>query len=532
MSKNTRLPSSMSHRFGQIPSANISRSKFDLSHAHKTTFDGGYLIPIHCAEVLPGDTINLNMTAFVRLATPLHPFMDNLKISSFFFFVPNRLLWENWEKFNGAQDDPADSTDFVLPTMTSTAGTGYLENSIFDHMVLPTKIPGLVHNTLHLRAYNKIYNQWFKDENLIDNVSENVSDGPDSPGDYQLLRRGKRQDYFTSSLPWPQKGDSVTIPLGTSAPITGIAHASQTYAGSGAVGYETDGTGSIVYASSTNLSTVSSYMEEDPNNPGFPNIRADLTDAAGATINELRQSVSIQEFLEKDARGGTRYTEIIKAHFNVTSPDARLQRAEYLGGGSSPISVSALPQTSETNTTPQGNLAAVGTANLNRHGFSKSFTEHGVIIGLVSVQADLTYQQGLARMYSRSTRQDFFWPNFQDLGEQTILNKEIYAQGSADLAADAAVFGYIPRYDEYRETNSEITGLFRSNATASLDTWHLSQEFSSLPTLAATFINDTPPIERVVAVTTEPEFLFDSFFKISAVRPISTYGVPGGLGRL
>ncbi|QCQ84742.1 major capsid protein [Blackfly microvirus SF02] len=520
-----KIPSVMSHSFSQVPKAEIPRSSFDRSSGRKTTFNSGYLVPVFCDEVLPGDTFNLTATFFARLATPLHPIMDNMRLTSFFFFVPFRLLWDNWQKFMGEQDNPGDSTDFLVPQMLAPAG-GYAANTIYDYFALPTQVAGYAHWSFPFRAYNLIYNQWFRDQNLQNSVTVLKGDTNDPPATYTLLRRGKRHDYFTSCLPWPQKGPGVDIPLGTSAPVVSTSPGAAIQFASNAnpaaltnLNLAGGANSGVTQASATTagqmtLATAGSHM------------MADLTNATAATINQLRQAFQIQKLYERDARGGTRYTEIIRAHFNVTSPDARLQRPEYLGGGQSPINLYSVPQTSATDSqpTPQANLAAYGTVSGSNHGFTHSFTEHGIVLGLISVQADLNYQQGLERFWSRRTKFDFYWPALSHIGEQAVLNKEIYTQGTA---ADDQVFGYQERYAEYRYKPSTITGEFRSNFAQSLDTWHLAQDYSALPALNANFIVDNPPIARAIAVLNEPEFIMDSFMRLRCARPMPVYGVPG-----
>jgi hypothetical protein len=511
------------HTFSQVPEAKIPRSSFQRNSTNKSTIDAGILYPVFLDEVLPGDTHNMKATVFGRIATPLKPVMDNLFMDLHWFFCPTRLLWENWQKFNGEQDNPGDSIDFSIPTINGTID----EESLGDYLGLPTQTPAPISfSALPYRMYNLVWREWYRDQNLQASPAINDDDGPDDITDYTLLRRGKRRDYFSSALPFEQKGDPVTVPLGDSAPVHGIYF-------------------SLADTTPTNVDgsiNIGDPTYPPPSSQGKPIyygsaagaseelVYADLASASGFTINQLRQSFQIQKLLERDARGGTRYTEILRAHFGVISPDARLQRPEFLGGSTTMININPVAQTSDQlsggpgGETPQGNLAAYGTASMRKSGFVKSFTEHGYIMGLISVRADLTYQQGLHRLWSRTGRYDFFWPALSHLGEQAIESREIFADGSA---ADDDVWGYIPRWDEYRYKVSTVTGKFRSNATGTLHFWHYAQDFQTRPSLDGNYIEENPPIGRTLAVQDEPHLLLDCFFSLRSARPMPTYGVPG-----
>lgn len=534
------MRSVMKHQFSGVPSANIQRSVFDRSCGYKTTFDAGYLIPVYVDEALPGDSFKLKATMFARMLTPQKPIMDNVFLRTYFFSVPMRLVWNNFQRFMGERDpDPDSSIDYTIPQMVAPVTTGYAIGSLSDYLTIPTGIAELSHSSLWHRCYNLIWNSWFRDQNIQDSVTVDMDDGPDDPDDYVLKRVNKRHDYFTSALPWPQKGDAVTIDLGGTAPVVGTGEALYVTDGS-EIGqmkapstsqdlqYAANVTGKNIGDSSAAdgdyFDTTAPYLGVPTTTP--TGLQANLASVEAFTINSLRQSFQIQRLLERDARGGTRYIEQVKSHFNVDSPDLRATRPEYLGGSVSPLIVNAVAQTSDTDATvtPQGNLAAYAHVTDFKPGFTKSFTEHCLLLGLVCVNADLTYQQGLDRMFSRSTRYDFYFPVLSHLGEQEIYNKELYAQNDAN---DDLVFGYQERFAEYRYKRSNITGKYRSTASGTLDYWHLSQKFDSLPTLNSTFIEENPPIDRVVAVQDEPQFMFDSYFKIKCARPMPVYSVPG-----
>lgn len=530
----------MNHSFSQVPSANIKRTVFNRTHAYKTTFNGGYLIPFYLDEILPGDTFHLQATLFSRMATPIVPLMDNLYMDTFYFFVPNRLIWENWQRFMGEQDSPGDSTDYLLPTMQIGGhSASYHTGKLQDYFGLPTNIPaGNFYTSLPFRAYNLIWNEWFRDQNLQEPVLCPKGDGPDTSStcNMEILRRGKRHDYFTSALPWPQKGPGVEIPIGTGT--VPVITQSQEHTVSGIqqpLKFRNVQTNNVtpgnLWVNSSGEAALNNInpmtASETLQYPTNLIVDLDRSQAFSATINSLRQAFQLQKMYERDARGGTRYVEILRSHFGVISPDARLQRPEYLGGHSQPVLINPVQQTSSSDSTsPQGNLSAFAVTS-QQSGFSKSFVEHGYVIGLVSVRADLTYSQGIDRMWRRKTRFDFYWPTLAHLGEQVVFNSEIYINNGTPQYHESA-FGYQERFAEYRYKTSKTTNAFRHNfPDGSLNYWHLGQVYNTLPKLGPTFIQENPPIERVVAVPSQPHFILDTFIRLRCARPMPVYSVPG-----
>lgn len=538
----------------------LSRSTFDRSSSVKTSFNAGDIVPFFLEEVLPGDTFNVKTSKVVRMQTLLTPMMDNVYLDTYYFFVPNRLLWRHWKEFNGENTESAwlPETTYEVPQITAPANTGWAVGTIADYFGIPTGVPNLSVSALPFRAYALIMNEWFRDQNLSDplvvpdddatvagvNTGTFVSDVAKGGKPYIAA---KYHDYFTSCLPSPQKGPDVRIPSETAGeyPVVSLANKPINHAlftgsldwmsrsnGSPVTGYVQNGgstvLGIVTGSSSTRTGQVETRGGTDDVVPD--NLYAIASGGIGATINQLRLAFQIQKLYERDARGGSRYIEILKSHFGVTSPDSRLQRPEYLGGNRVPININQVIQQSGTgsgSTTPQGTVVGMSQTTDSHSDFIKSFTEHGFIIGVMVARYDHTYQQGLDRMWSRKDRFDYYWPVFANIGEQAVKNKEIYAQGNAE---DDQVFGYQEAWADYRYKPNRVTGEMRSAYTQSLDVWHLADDYSTRPTLSDSWIReDKSNIDRVLAVTSKNsnQFFADIYIQNRATRPMPMYSVPG-----
>lgn len=528
----------------RIEPAAVPRSRFINQWTRKTNFDAGFLIPIYVKEILPGDHVSLDVTAYVRMQTPIFPQFDNIRIDTFFFFVPNRLVWDNWVRFMGQQDSVGASTAYTVPVVNDLTIGGEAVNSIFDHMgiVVTGQVQAAARITpiaLPFRAYNLIFNEWFRDENIQNAMTVSKGDGPDSRTLYFNKRRAKAPDYFTTALPWPQKFTAPTVPIGGLAPVIGIGKINQAYGLANQAGWDTSG--AITYPFAEMIGTALGgtatntgyFIKGSAATGGIPQIFADLAATTGVAINTLRQAWLIQQLLERDARGGTRYTEIIRSHFGAISPDFRLQRPEYIGGGQSPLNITPIAQTTPVSGSGLGVLGGAGTA-AGTHRASYAATEHGFIIGVINARAETSYQQGVHRMWYRQTRFDYYWPTLAGLGEQAVLTKELYATGVS--ANDEAVFGYQERYHEYRTHTSEVVGIMRSTAAGTLDAWHLAEKFTSAPLLNNAFIEHNPPMARILAGgaaagSSGIAFLADILFNQSITRAMPMHGTPVALGR-
>lgn len=528
------------NRFAENPQVSVSRSRFQRNSDNKTTFNTGDLIPIYLDEVLPGDTHQIDLACVMRMATPIFPVMDNAFCDFYFFFVPNRLLWEHWKEFMGENRETAwtPKTEYSIPQVTAPTG-GWAEGTLADYLGLPTKVEGISVSALPGRAYGLIYNEWFRNQNVTQPTLVEVTDATttgkndgSATNDSAItlakpLKAAKVFDYYTGALPEPQKGEPIQLPMQGNAELKL---------------YNLNENEELEWpAPSSTAATLSGFTEilkingkqtglrVEANRNGNTNtgmLKADMSSVTAATINQLRQAFQIQKLLEKDARGGTRYREVLREHFGVISPDSRMQIPEYLGGYRLPINVSQVIQTSATdNTSPQGNTAALSVTTMSKGMFTKSFTEHGFIMGLAVVRTDQTYQQGIERMWSRKGRYDYYWPVLANIGEQAILNKEIYAQGGTK---DEEAFGYQEAWAEYRYKPSKVTALFRSNAQQSLDAWHYAQDYDKLPTLSTAWMEQgNAEMKRTLARSDQPDFIADFYFMNSTTRCMPVYSIPG-----
>lgn len=540
--------------FSTLPRADISRSTFDRSSSVKLTFNVGDVIPFYVDEVLPGDSFHVRTSKVVRMPALMTPIMDNIYLDTYYFFVPNRLVWEHWKEFNGENTQSAwlPTTEYNVPQITAP-DDGWNVGTLADYFGIPTGVKNLSVNALPFRAYALIMNEWFRDENLTDPLvipeGDATVQGVNTGNYIQDVAKGglpfkaaKYHDYFTSALPAPQKGPDVTIPIGnfTDVPVrTGANHSSGPspllssnlsipddkaapfyLTGSGTTGYvrmTSDPSSTIDFNGSYSFNPTNLWAQT-----------SGLSSATMATVNQLRLAFQVQKMYEKDARGGTRYIEILKSHFGVTSPDARLQRPEYLGGNRLPITINQVVQSSETtDTSPQGNTAAYSLTSDSHSDFRKSFVEHGFILGLMVARYDHTYQQGIERFWSRRTRFDYYWPVFANIGEQAVKNKEIYAQGTAE---DDEVFGYQEAWADYRYKPSRVAGEMRSSYPQSLDVWHLADYYTQLPALSDGWIReDSSTVDRILAVSSRisAQLFADIYVQNRSTRPMPVYSVPG-----
>lgn len=496
------------------------RSTFNRPSRTLTAIDAGYLYPIIVDEVLPGDTFQVNAGISGVLATPLRPFKDNLYLDTFYFFVPNRLVWENWQRFQGEKDNPDDATTYIVPQISVLGGNATGLNKLADYMGIPLNAETQDVNAMPFRAYNLIWNEFFRDQHLQDSLVLDKGDTNSTEADHLLKRRGKRKDYLTGCLPYPQVGTVEPGVISGTVPVTSTGDGMPTWSLNGNVrNLENDpADGTAVHWDGAYLASSYNAVWEDTK------LEANLDTAQANTINQLRQSVAIQQLMELDARGGLRYKEQLKARFGVTTPDFRLQRPEYLGGGSQNISVTPVPGTNQKTAGDVGRLGGYGTVFGSGGGFTHSFTEHGYVIGLVSMRADYTYSEGLPRHWSRQTRYDYYEPALAHLGEQPVYNKEIFVSNDAN---DDLVFGYQERFSEYKYGNAMLTSIMRPGATASIPYWHLGEHFQTLPTLGDTFIQEDPPVDRAIVTTTEPHLILDCYFQNRTTRVMPVFNTPG-----